>query len=310
MRAQASPQHSRRGSKEAAEYNAMEILIGTSLIAAFIAGVAALFAPCCVTVLLPSYFGSIFRTRRKVFLMTFIFFLGILTVFLPLGLGISALGQFFSRYHSTIFTIIGSILLALGISLLFGKRFALPKRFRPKPELTGKESIGSVYMLGIFSGIATTCCAPVLAGALALSMLPGSYLWGIVYALAYVLGMVTPLFVLSLVLDRSHVTDRLFGARKPITLRIFGRDKTFRISDLLAGATFAIMGVLTLVWASTGNLTMHSELQININIYLTKFQAWLNQFIGGVPQIAWAILIVGIFAWLATYGIRQLKKEK
>ncbi len=287
----------------------MEILIGTSLIAAFIAGVAALFAPCCVTVLLPSYLGSIFRTRRKVFLMTFIFFLGIMTVFLPLGLGISALGQIFSRYHSIIFTVIGLVLLALGISLLTGRRFALPKRFRPKPELTGKESIGSVYMLGIFSGIATTCCAPVLAGALALSMLPGSYLWGIVYTLAYVLGMVAPLFALSLMFDRSHLTDRLFGARKPVTVRIFGKDKTFRISDFLAGATFAVMGVLTLIWALTGNVAMHSELQINVNIFLTKVQMWLNQFIGGVPQFVWAILIVVIFAWLAATGIRQLSAE-
>ncbi len=288
----------------------MELLIGTSLIAAFIAGVAALFAPCCVTVLLPSYFGSIFRTKRKVFLMTFIFFLGILTVFLPLGLGISALGQIFSRYHREIFTAIGLLLTALGISLLFGKRFALPKNLRPKPELTGKESAASVYVLGIFSGIATTCCAPVLAGALALSMLPGSYLWGIVYTLAYVLGMVAPLFFLAAILDRSQMTDRLFGARKPIALRLFGKDITVRISDLLAGTTFTAMGILTLFWAFTGNLAMHSELQINVNIYLTKVQLWLNQFIGGVPQYVWAVLIVGIFAWLATAAVRQFKKEK
>lgn len=300
----------RSNSRADAAFNIMELLISTSLIAAFIAGVAALFAPCCVTVLLPSYFGSIFRTRRKVFLMTFIFFLGILTVFLPLGLGISALGQIFSRYHSVIFTVIGVLLVVLGISLLLGKRFALPKKLRLKPELTGKESIGSVFVLGIFSGIATTCCAPVLAGALALSMLPGSYLWGIVYTLAYVLGMVTPLFVLASILDRSHMTDRLFGARKPITLRLFGKDVAVRISDLLAGATFMIMGVLTLFWAFTGNLAMHSELQISVNIYLTKIQLWLNQFIGGVPQYVWAILIVGIFAWLVTAALRQFKKEK
>jgi len=288
----------------------MELLIGTSLIAAFIAGVAALFAPCCVTVLLPSYFGSIFRTRRKVFFMTFIFFLGILTVFLPLGLGISVLGQVFSRYHREIFTAIGLLLTALGVSLLFGKRFALPKKFRLKPELTGEENIGSVFMLGIFSGIVTTCCAPVLAGVLALSMLPGSYIWGVVYTLAYVLGMVMPLFVLASVLDRSRMTDRLFGARKPITLRLFGKDIMVRISDLLAGATFTAMGALTLFWAFTGNLAMQSELQINVNIYLTKFQLWLNQFIGGVPQYVWAILVVGIFAWLTTAAVKQFKKEK
>ncbi len=288
----------------------MELLISTSLIAAFIAGVAALFAPCCVTVLLPSYFGSIFRTRRKVFLMTFIFFLGILTIFLPLGLGMSALGQVFSRYHREIFTVIGLFLTALGISLLFGKRLPMPKSLRPKPELTGKENVWSVFMLGIFSGIATTCCAPVLAGALALSMLPGSYIWGIIYTLAYVLGMVTPLFVLSLILDRTRMTDRLFGARTPITLHLFRKDVKVRISDLLAGATFTIMGALTLFWAFTGNLTMHSELQIDVNIYLTKVQLWLNQFIYGVPQYVWAILMVGIFAWIATAAVRQFKKEK
>ncbi|KKT96799.1 MAG: Cytochrome c biogenesis protein transmembrane region, partial [Parcubacteria group bacterium GW2011_GWA2_45_15] len=30
----------------------MDVLVGTSLVAAFVAGVAALFAPCCITVLL------------------------------------------------------------------------------------------------------------------------------------------------------------------------------------------------------------------------------------------------------------------
>ncbi len=288
----------------------MELLISTSLIAAFVAGVAALFAPCCVTVLLPSYFGSIFRTRSKVFLMTFIFFLGILTVFLPLGLGISALGQVFSRYHREIFTVIGLLLTALGVSLLLGNRFALPKKLRLKPELTGEENIGSVFLLGIFSGIATTCCAPVLAGVLALSMLPGSYLWGIVYTLAYVLGMVAPLFVLASVLDRSRMTDRFWEVRKPIAFRLFGKEVTVRVSDFLAGATFTIMGVLTLFWAFTGNLAMHSELQINVNIYLTKMELWLNQFIGGVPQYVWAILVVVIFAWITTAAVKQFKKQK
>ncbi len=278
--------------------------------AAFVVGVAALFAPCCVTVLLPSYFGSVFKTRRKVFLMTFIFFLGILAVFLPLGLGLSVLGQLLSRYHNTIFTIIGLVLLALGIPLLFGKRLPLPKSMRPRPELTGKENAGSIFLLGIFSGIAVTCCAPVLAGVLALSILPGSYIWGVVYTLAYVLGMVTPLFALSLILDRSRITDRLFGARKPIPLRLFGKDVTVRISDILAGATFTVMGALTLIWAVTGNLAMHSELQVNVNIYLTKIGLWLNQFIGGIPQYVWAIVIIILFALLSVAAAKQFEKEK
>jgi cytochrome c-type biogenesis protein len=286
----------------------METIITTSLVAAFIAGVAALFAPCCITVLLPSYFGSIFRTRRKVFLMTFIFFLGILTVFLPLGLGFSMLGQFFSHYHREIFTIIGSILLVLGVSLLFGKRLPMPKSMRLKPELTGQENVGSVYLLGIFSGIATTCCAPVLAGALALSILPGSFIWGIIYTLAYVLGMVTPLFVLAMAIDRTQMTDRLFGARKSLEFMVLGKTIHMRISDLLAGLTFTIMGGLTLYWAFMNQVAVHSMLQIDINIYLTQLNNFLNRFIGWIPQYVWAIMFVGLFVSLVILAIKQFKK--
>ena len=89
----------------------MDLLVSTSMVSAFIAGIAALFAPCCITVLLPSYLGSIFRERSKVFLMTFIFFLGILVVFLPLGLGSAVFGQLLSRYHTFIFAVGGTVLL-------------------------------------------------------------------------------------------------------------------------------------------------------------------------------------------------------
>src|SRR3989338_7876889 len=130
----------------------METLVGTSLVAAFIAVVAALFAPCCITVLLPSYLASIFKERRKVFLMTFIFFLGILTVFLPLGLGLSALGQLFARYHRTVFFVAGAFFLLLGSMLVLGKRMSF--KMKGHPALS-KNNAWSVYVLGIFSGIAT-----------------------------------------------------------------------------------------------------------------------------------------------------------
>ena len=74
----------------------MELVATASFITAFIAGMAALFAPCCIGVLLPSYLASVFKTKTKIFLMTFVFYLGILTVFLPLGLGMASLSSFFS----------------------------------------------------------------------------------------------------------------------------------------------------------------------------------------------------------------------
>ena len=98
----------------------MDLLLSASMVAAFIAGVAALFAPCCITVLLPSYLASGFRERHRVFVMTFIFFLGILIVFLPIGLGSGALGQLLSQYHNLVFAVGGLFLAILGLTLLTG----------------------------------------------------------------------------------------------------------------------------------------------------------------------------------------------
>ena len=285
----------------------MELIIGTSLFAAFVAGVAALFAPCCVTVLLPSYFGSIFREKKKVFLMTFIFFLGVLTVFLPLGLGIASLGQFFSKYHRVIFSVAGVFFFLLGAMLITGRRMATPWKFHPK--LDGHNP-GSVYLLGLFSGVATTCCAPVLAGVLALSILPGSVIWGLVYTLAYVLGMVIPLFLLSIFLDKTRFTERIMSVKKTFEFTFLGRTARITVPELVSGIAFLIMGAITFVWASMNKTATHSEFQVNVNIYLTKFNDALNRVTGGIPEIVWAALFFGLFALIIWAAINQFRKNK
>ena len=69
----------------------MELVAAASLITAFVAGMAALFAPCCIGVLLPSYLASVFKTKTEIFLMTFVYYLGLLTIFMPLGFGAAGL---------------------------------------------------------------------------------------------------------------------------------------------------------------------------------------------------------------------------
>ncbi|MDP1709361.1 MAG: cytochrome c biogenesis protein CcdA, partial [Candidatus Komeilibacteria bacterium] len=284
----------------------MDILVGTSLVAAFIAGLAALFAPCCITVLLPSYLGSIFRERKKVFIMTFIFFLGVLVVFLPLGLGSAAFGQLLSRYHSAIF-IIGSIfLLMLGLMLLLGRHFSLP--FHVNPTLKNHHPF-SVFTLGIFSGIATTCCAPVLAGVLALSALPGSVFWGMMYTLSYVLGMVAPLFFIALFLDKSAITKKLMQVRKPISYSLGSVKVSLTIGEFISGVMFVIMAILTMSLAFFNKLNVHSSYQVNINIYLTKLFNALRGLITFFPEYVWAIIFLFLLIGLIIKTIYLFKKE-
>ena len=284
----------------------MEILVGTSLVAAFVAGVAALFAPCCITVLLPSYLANIFKEKYKIFFMTFVFFLGVATVFLPIGLGASFLAQAFSKYHNQIFTIGGIFLIILGLSMLFGKKFTTPTSVRDGM----KKHISSIYLLGIFSAIATTCCAPVLAGVLTLSIASGTILWGVIYTLAYVLGMTLPLFLIAALLDKYNLTDKIKNAKKIVRMGFGSLQWKITISELISGLIFLLMGGFITYLAFRNKLFTHSDYQLDMNVFSAKILDKINGLTSIIPEYIWALFIIGIIA-LVSYGfIIQLKKQK
>ncbi len=284
----------------------METLVGTSLIAAFVAGVAALFAPCCITVLLPSYLGNIFREKYKIFFMTFVFFLGVATVFLPIGLGASFLAQVFSKYHNVIFSIGGIFLLILGITMLLGKKFSTPTSVRDGM----KKHVSSIYVLGIFSAIATTCCAPVLAGVLTLSVASGTILWGALYTLAYVVGMTLPLFIIAAFLDKVNLTERFTNAKKTIAMKIGSFSWQITISELISGLIFFLMGGYITYLAFSNRLFTHSDYQLEINLWNAKFLGFINGFVTLIPEYIWALLLIGIVVGISYLFIKQYKKTK
>lgn len=285
----------------------MDLLISASFIASFFAGVAALFAPCCVTVLLPTYFASIFKQRSTIFLMTFVYFLGLLAVFMPIGLGASAITQLFSAYHNTIF-ILGSVfLIVLGLTLLLGFQFSFPTLVHPQLKNSG---LASVFVLGVFSGIATTCCAPVLAGVLALAALPASFLLGGAYTLAYVLGMVIPLFILSMVLDKNKFTQKFFVFRKTVSYSILSKKIRLTLSNFFSGAMFLILGMVIAYLALTNNLISHASYQVSINVYLTQLIRLVGKYTQIIPEFIWAIIFFLIFLAIITKAIRELINNK
>lgn len=284
----------------------MDFLRTSSLLASFLAGIAALFAPCCITVLLPSYLTSIFRQRTTVFLMTFVFFLGLLTVFLPIGLSFGLVGRLISAWHDPIFIGGGIFLALLGFSLLLGFHFSLP--WAVNPHLRGTNPF-SVYILGIFSGLATTCCAPVLAGVLALSVLPGSVFWAGTYTLSYVLGMTLPLFLLAVILDKINLNHKLGSFHNLVRYRLFGREVALSLSEVLSGSIFCFMGLLIIYLTLTGNLTAHAAYQLTINLWVAQLTTFLARYLGFLPEFVWAALaLVGLALLVKTFQ-RKLRGD-
>lgn len=280
----------------------MDLLISASLITAFIAGITALFAPCCITVLLPTYFASIFKQKRTVFLMTFIYFLGLLAVFIPIGLGATALTMLFREYHNVIFIGGGLFLLLLGITLILGKQYSLPMIVHPELR---KTDTFSIFALGVFSAIATTCCAPVLAGVLALSVLPGSYLLGAIYTLTYVLGMVTPLFILAAFLDKADFTQKFFAFRKPVTFKLLGIKITNTLSNLFSGLMFLAIAIIILYLAFTNQLAMQNTYQLTVNIYIAQLTKFIGNYTVIIPEPIWAVIFMILMGAIIWKAIRQ-----
>jgi cytochrome c biogenesis protein CcdA len=285
----------------------MGIVETASLITAFLAGGAALFAPCCVGVLLPSYLASIFQTRTKIFLMTFVYYLGLLTVFLPLGIGFASLGGLFRDNHAVIFAAGGLFMVALGVSLVIGKSMMLPIHVHPK--LGKQHNFWSLYVLGIFSGIATSCCAPVLAGVMALSVMPGSWALGAVYSLAFVTGMIVPLFIVAMFVDRTKVLERFQLLKRQIHYTIFGHKISLYISHLVSGLLYIVVGTLILYFGSRGPEALSNAYQLDINIWTAQTTQVISQITGGIPQDIWAVIFVGVFILIAWLAYRQAKKE-
>src|SRR5260370_3686713 len=85
----------------------------------------------------------------------------------------------------------------------------------PSLRAPSGHGYGAAYGLGLFSGIASACCAPVLAGVVVLTGSAASFGAALAVSVTYVAGMVAPLAVLALVWGgRDWGSSRLLHGRR------------------------------------------------------------------------------------------------
>ncbi len=226
------------------------LFLGGSLLAAFVAGSVALFAPCCIVVMFPSFLAASVRNHRwRLVPLAFVFAAGVATVMLPVTLGLSLLTESLLRFHTVIYATGALLLFGLAFISLGGRTWSLPF-LRSSPDISRTDSAG-VYALGVFSGAASACCAPVLAGVLTLSAVSPGLVSGVGISLAYVFGMVFPLVVMTLVWDRFRPEQGHFGARR-VSFRLGPLQLSTTTAGLAASIMFLAMGVVLAVVAITG----------------------------------------------------------
>ena len=117
--------------------------------------------------------GLAARNRRwRLLPLTFFFTAGLALVLVPITLGVSLIAATIARFHAPFYYAGGALMLALAVLAVSGRTWSMP-RFLRAPD-TSRGDSASFFALGVFSGIASSCCAPVLAGVMALSALSGS----------------------------------------------------------------------------------------------------------------------------------------
>lgn len=270
----------------------MDVLLAGSLAAAFAAGLVAFFAPCCAGVMLPTYLAAVSGGRRlRVAALSLLYVAGVATVVLPITLGASALAALVSDWHTQLFVVGGLMMMLVAAALWRGTMLPVDVR---KPALTG--SAGSVYLLGAFSGAATACCAPVLAGAAALSATSADVVGGLLLGAAYVVGLVAPLIPLALLAGR--IRGRVPDPR--LTLRLGGREKRITLSRLAGAALFGGLGLLFVALALTGNAEAAPAFQETLGLWARRFGAQVDE----VPNVVALPLLLAL-AGAVVFSLRR-----
>lgn len=188
--------------------------MGIEALVAFVGGVLSLLSPCSA-LLLPAFFAYAFPSRGRLLLRTGVFYTGLLTLFLPLGLGLGALGSLFLERRTELSIVAGLLLIAIGAYQLIVGGFELPGTGRIASRAFGasSESLLATYVLGLVYGIGGFCSGPLLGGVLTIAGASGGAGSGAVLLAIFAAGMAAPLFVLALAWERLGTSgrDRLRG---------------------------------------------------------------------------------------------------
>ena len=221
-------------------------LLQVRFLLVFAEGVLSFFSPCVIP-LLPVYMGylagngkremedgSVVYDRRKVFLHTIFFILGISAAFFLLGISFTAMGSFFARNREIIVKAGGILILLLGLFQLgffspgvLWKEKKIPFRI---PE--GRMNPAVAFAMGFtFSFAWTPCVGPMLSSVLIMASGAETFLAGNFLVLVYAAGFLLPFLALGM-----FTTQLLNFLQK--------HRKLMKYTIRLGGLILIIMGIL------------------------------------------------------------------
>ena len=262
-------------------------------------GVLTLLSPCSA-VLLPAFFAYAFSSRTALLGRTLVFYGGLLTTLVPLGVAASSVGLLVTDHREQLVAGAAWIVIVLGIVQVLAITIPLPGR----TSAGGGDatSIASVYLLGAVYGIAGVCSGPIRGSVLAVAAVGSNPVYGGVLLAVYALGMIIPVLLLALLWDRFDLGRRRWLRPREI---VVGPVRTTVIS-IVAGTIFIALGILLLRTDGTANLggvlTIDAQFRTE-----SKMLSWA----AGIPDLAVvAVVLAAVAAVLYGWAKRHNRRDR
>ncbi|WP_435299008.1 cytochrome c biogenesis CcdA family protein [Timonella sp. A28] len=263
---------------------------------AFLGGILTLLSPCSV-MLLPAFFSYAFNSPGKLLARTGVFYLGLITTLVPLGVFSGALGSLVTVHRETLIAVVAWVVIAAGLVLLSG--IPIPGLARKNTGSGGATSAVSVFLLGTVYAVAGVCAGPVLGAVFAISLLGGGPMYGAFILAIYALGMVVPLFILALLWPRLGARGRKAIAPKELVIGKWRNSWVMIVAGLLQ------IGIGFLLMATNGTANLGGLVDVRTQ---AKLETGALQAGSQVNDLFFIIGAIVVLAVIVFFTMRRNKR--
>ena len=260
---------------------------------AFIGGLLTLLSPCSA-LLLPAFFAYAFSTPTRLVLRTGIFYLGLLSTLVPLGVFAGVFGSLITQHRDVLISVAAGLVILVGLAQIVGVH--IPAFSRTVAQ-AGSSRL-SVFVLGAVYGVAGVCTGPILGSILTISAVGGNALYGGILLAIYALGMAVPLFVLALFWDRLGIAGRQWLRPRRLTIGRWSNSSTTVLAGLLS------LGIGILLLATNGTAGINSVLTVSDQFALE------NAASAGASGMSNSLFTIGALASLGAAVILYLRSQR
>ena len=257
---------------------------------AFLGGMLTLLSPCSV-MLLPAFFSYAFASPGKMLGRTALFYAGLLTTLVPLGLLAGLVGSLVTQNRTWLITGAAAVVMLIGILQIIGVEFTAVSR---GAGADGTSAI-SVFVLGSVYGVAGVCAGPILGSVLAVAAAGGNPLYGGIMLAIFALGMALPLGVLSLLWTRFRLSERAWLKPRRFRLGTWENSVWMVVSGVLS------IGIGVLLLATQGTASLGGFLTIDAQYaaesWVVALSAKASNFAFGLSALAVLLAVGGLYLW-------------